>query len=68
MNEIDEIAFRWHKSALISSYRINYIGFINEENKNRNLKLLKELLAKIIKKWPDSEFMNSSELGALVRN
>ena len=67
MNEI-EIVFRWQKPAIICSHRVNYIGFINEENKNRNLKLLKELLTKIIKKWPDTEFMNSSELGALIRN
>lgn len=65
MKEI-EISFRLHKPAIISSHRVNYIGFINEENRNRNLKFLKELLQRILKKWPDVEFMNSSQLGKII--
>jgi hypothetical protein len=60
------IAFRWHKPAVISSHRVNYIGFIVEENRRKSLSDLKKLLQAIIKKWPDVEFMSSSQLGDLI--
>jgi hypothetical protein len=61
-----ERAFRWGKPAVISSHRVNYIGFIDENNRSRSLKLLDTLLNSIIKKWPDVEFMTSVELGDLI--
>ncbi len=63
-----EIAFRWHKPATISSHRVNYIGWINPENRSNGLKKLDELLVRIINIWPDVEFMTSSELGDLISN
>lgn len=65
MNEI-EIAFRWHKPAIISSHRVNYIGFIDQSNRDRNLPLLKQFLEALLKKWPDIEFMSSDELANLI--
>ncbi len=61
-----EIAFRWHKPATISSHRVNYIGYLHPENREKGLKLLSQLLGEIIKRWPDVEFMTSVELGDLV--
>jgi len=61
-----EIAFRWHKPATISSHRVNYIGYLHPENREKNLKLLSQLLGEIIKRWPDVEFMTSVELGDLI--
>ena len=61
-----EIAFRWHKPATISSHRVNYIGWLNEKNRKMGLQKLDELLYQIIKRWPDVEFMTSSELGDLI--
>lgn len=61
-----ELAFRWHKPATISSHRVNYIGFLHPKNRDRTLKLYKELLHRILKKWPDVEFMTSAELGDLI--
>ena len=61
-----EIAFRWHKPATISSHRVNYIGWLNEYNRANGLQKLDELLGQIIKRWPDVEFMTSSELGDLI--
>ncbi len=58
-----EIAFRWHKPAVISTHRVNYVGFLYAENRERGLKQLSELLKKMLKKWPDIEFMTSVELG-----
>ncbi|MHB2153614.1 hypothetical protein ACX8XN_04350 [Calditrichota bacterium GD2] len=59
-------AFRWYKPAIISSHRINFIGYLDEQNRIRNLKLFDELLHSILKKWPDVEFMTSDELGELM--
>jgi len=59
-------AFRWKKPAIISAHRINFIGFLDEKNRINNLKLFDQLLASIIKRWPNVEFMASDELGDLV--
>jgi hypothetical protein len=67
LRDID-IAFRWKKPAIISSHRVNYIGSLNEENRSKGLRQLRELLNKIIEKWPEVEFMTSSELGELMQS
>ena len=61
-----QTAFRWKKPAIINSHRLNFIGAINEKNRTQNLQLLEELLSKIIKRWPNVEFMSSDELGDLI--
>lgn len=61
-----EIAFRWHHPAIICSHRVNYVGTINIENRDRNLKSLARLLEQIKKRWPDVEFMSSDQLGDLI--
>ncbi len=61
-----EIAFFWKKPAVISSHRLNFIGFINESNRNRNLKYLESLLKTIVKKWPEVEFLSSEQLGEVI--
>ena len=61
-----EIAFRWHKPATISSHRVNYIGYLHPENREKGLKALSQLFGEIIKRWPDVEFMTSVELGDLI--
>lgn len=65
MSEINT-AFMWGKPAIIDSHRVNYIGFINTDNRERSLKLLKKLLTNIVKKWPDVEFMTSDQLGNVI--
>ena len=60
------IAFRWHKPAVISAHRINFIGSLHEKNRADNLRLLHELLKRIIEIWPDVEFMTSEQLGDLI--
>lgn len=67
LNQV-ETSFRWNKPAIISSHRLNYIGFIDESNRKRGLKLLNELLTRICKRWPDVEFVNSEQLGDLIMN
>ena len=60
------IAFRWHHPAIICSHRVNYVGTINVENRDKNLKSLARLLDQIKKRWPDVEFMSSDKLGDLI--
>jgi len=59
-------AFRMKKPAVICSHRINYVGFIDPDNRDRNLKMLRELLMQILERWPDTEFMTSVQLGNLI--
>jgi hypothetical protein len=61
-----EIAFKWKKPAIISTHRLNYIGFIDSGNGEDNLKLLHQLISRAIKKWPDIEFISTVELGNLI--
>jgi hypothetical protein len=66
MNRI-RVAFRWHKPAIISTHRVNFIGFIREENRTANLALFKQLLTKIVQTWPEVEFMSSVKLGETIK-
>jgi len=59
-------AFFWKKPAVITTHRLNFIGAIDKKNRMRNLQMLQDLLDKIIKTWPDVEFLTSVELGNLI--
>jgi len=59
-------AFRWRKPAIIETHRVNFIGYIDPINRDRNLKLFKELLENIVKTWPDVEFLTSDELSHVI--
>ncbi len=65
LNRIN-IAFRWRKPAIIGSHRINFIGSLEENNRKNNLRLFDELLERIIRLWPDVEFLTSDQLGNLI--
>lgn len=60
-------AFFWNRPAVITSHRINYIGFIEKENRYKNLRLLDLLLKNILDKWPNAEFMSSNLLGQIIQ-
>ena len=53
---------------MISAHRLNFIGYINPGNRDRNLKLFRKLMKEMLKKWPDIEFMTSDELGDLMKS
>lgn len=61
-------AFRWHKPAVISTHRINFMGSINEDNRTRNLNNFDTLLKEILRRWPDVEFMSSDQLVEEINN
>ncbi len=62
-----EVAFFWHKPAIISSHRVNYIGNIEPENREMGIKSLRLLLKKMISKWPEIEFLSTKQLGEIIR-
>lgn len=61
-------AFLWKHPVIICSHRVNFMGGLNEKNRDINLRLLKQLLSEIVKRWPDVEFMSSNQLGNLIQS
>lgn len=61
-------AFRMKKPAIIGSHRINYVGYLVEENRDSSLIMLNKLLKSIQKEWPEVEFMTSVQLGNIIVN
>ena len=57
-----EIAFRWNQPANISSHRVNFIGGIEKKNREKGLSELKLLLDKVVRNWPEVEFVSSAEM------
>jgi hypothetical protein len=58
-----QIAFALGSPLVISTHRVNFMGGIVEENRTKNLHLLKEILQSLVQRYPDIEFLNSTELG-----
>jgi hypothetical protein len=67
LNQIEE-AFKNNKPAVISTHRANYVSTLNPKNSHNGLHQLKTLLHQIKSKWPEVEFITSSELGNLMNN
>ena len=61
-----EAAFRWNRPAIISSHRVNFCGFIDTSNRAKGIEALGTLLKKIVKRWPEVEFMSANNLGRLI--
>lgn len=61
-----ETAFLWHKPAIIETHRVNFVGFLNPRNRDRNIKLFDQLLQRMLKRWPDLVFMTSDQLGRII--
>jgi predicted deacetylase len=66
MNEIEN-SFSWGKPAIVSTHRINYVSTMSVTHRDQNLKMLDELLTKILLKWPDVEFMSSDQLADILK-
>ena len=56
-------AFRLRKPAVVSTHRVNFMGGLRVANRDRGLTLLEGLLAQIVKRWSDIEFLSAVELG-----
>jgi hypothetical protein len=66
LNQIST-AFNLSKPAVISTHRLNFISRLDIKNSDRNLKLLEYLLDEILKQWPDAVFMNTVQLGDIIK-
>ena len=60
-------AFLFSKPAVICSHRINFVGFINEKNRDRGLRDLDQLLKQVVKKWPDVKFISTDQLSNYIK-
>lgn len=60
------LAFYKHKPAIICSHRVNYIGMLDEQNRNHNLSMLNNLFTEILKAHPETEFIHSGQLVDLI--
>lgn len=59
------MAFLMNKPAVISTHRINYIGYIEPKNKSLGLKTLDILLSKVLKTWPEVQFVSTDKMKEL---
>lgn len=59
-------AFYWGKPAIISSHRVNYCGHIDPMNRVNGLRELKSLLEKVVRTWPEIEFVSVDELANII--
>ena len=60
-------AFRWSKPAIISTHRLNFMGYLRPENRADNLILFTQLLKSIVRRWPEVEFISTDQLGDLMK-
>jgi hypothetical protein len=63
-----EKAFANKCPAIVGIHRVNFIGSLVESNRRINIELFDKLLAAIITKWPDVEFMSTDQLGDAITN
>lgn len=61
-------SFAVGKPAVICSHRFNYIGSINSDNRSNNLMGLQMLLEKIMVEYPQTEFISSPDLFAIMES
>lgn len=59
-------AFGFRAPVIVSSHRLNYIGGLEANNRDRGLRVLAQFLTGVLQKWPDVEFLSSDELGARI--
>ena len=55
-------AFRWKKPAIISTHRVNFVGGMSRQNREKGMKELLLLLKAIVKRWPDVSFMSTANM------
>lgn len=59
-------AFRWHCPVMISTHRVNFAGAIESTHRSQSLNDLRLLLAEIVKRWPDVEFVSGCRLAEIL--
>lgn len=57
-----EAAFKMHSPAIISTHRVNFVGSLESTHRDDSLNQLKELLTEVVKRWPNVEFMDGTQM------
>lgn len=57
-----KIAFTIGAPLVISAHRVNFVGGLDKENRERNLGLFKEILLSLIERYPKMKFISSADL------
>ncbi len=60
-------SFHYRKPAIISTHRLNFIGSLDMQNRQRNLEDLNKLIKSIIVEFPDVEFLTSDDLYPMLK-
>ena len=60
-------AFRLRRPAVVTSHRINYVGGMHLQHRDRSLRLLDDLLGRIRTIWPDAQFISSDRLAMRMK-
>ena len=60
-------AFRLRRPAVVTSHRINYVGGMHLQHRDRSLRLLDDLLGRIRTTWPDARFISSDRLAMRMK-
>lgn len=66
MREIS-MQFKMRHPAIISCHRQNFIGALDEKNRDNNLKMFQTLLSNIVRLYPNVEFLSSDQLGECLK-
>ena len=61
-----QAAFLMKRPAVISTHRVNFVGFIDPKNRENGLVQLEKLLQTVVKKWPDVKFITTNELSNYI--
>lgn len=60
-------AFLFRRPAVVATHRINYVGGMDRDHRDRNLRLLDEFLTRVHKTWPDVQFISSDQLAMRMK-
>ena len=60
------LAFKFRRPAIIATHRINYVSGLDVGHRDNNLRLLRELLSAVIKRWPDVCFASSDDIANMI--
>lgn len=59
-------AFTMNQMVIVSNHRASFVGGIDERNRTEGLRKLDELFTRIIKTWPNVEFIGMRELYSIL--
>lgn len=61
-----KIAFAIGAPLVISTHRVNFVGGMDKENRERNLELFKAILLSLLETYPKMEFISSADLIEII--